>query len=171
MDSLEDLCSLLKSAIRDEPPIAMKEGNIIRDGYSEEVDTLRSTPSPTEKTGWQSWKNEEREKTGIKNLKIKYNKVFGYYLEVTNSYKDHCAGLLYKKADAGQCGTLYYYRSSKSWRTRYSERRTSCMHWNTSFTAACAAPIAGEVERIQKTAKAVAGAGRVCIPCPDCRTQ
>ena len=66
----------------------MKEGGIIRDGYSEEVDSSAHAQSQTERTGLQSWNNEEREKTGIKNLRIKYNKVFGYYLEVTNSYKD-----------------------------------------------------------------------------------
>ena len=87
LDPLEDLYHLLKEAIIDEPPLAMKEGGIIKEGYSEEVDRLRSA-----KTEGKSWlaqlEAEEREKTGIKNLKIKYNKVFGYYLEVTNSYKE-----------------------------------------------------------------------------------
>ena len=87
MDPLEDLCSLVKDAIREEPPIAMKEGNIIRDGYNEEVDKLRRAKSDG-KEWLAKLENDEREKTGIKNLRIKYNKVFGYYLEVTNSYKD-----------------------------------------------------------------------------------
>ena len=87
LDPLEDLCTLVQQAIADEPPIAMKEGNIIRDGYSEEVDTLRRAKSDG-KNWLAKLEEEEREKTGIKNLKIKYNKVFGYYLEVTNSYKD-----------------------------------------------------------------------------------
>ena len=65
----------------------MKEGNIIRDGYNEEVDKLRRAKSDG-KDWLAKLENDEREKTGIKNLKIKYNKVFGYYLEVTNSYKD-----------------------------------------------------------------------------------
>ena len=87
LDTLADLCELVQSAIKDEPPLAMKEGGIIRDGYDEEVDRLRRA-----KTEGKTWlaelEAEEREKTGIKNLKIKYNKVFGYYLEVTNSYKE-----------------------------------------------------------------------------------
>ena len=87
LDPLEDLCSLIASAIREEPPIAMKEGNIIRDGYNEEVDKLRRAKSDG-KDWLAKLENDEREKTGIKNLRIKYNKVFGYYLEVTNSYKD-----------------------------------------------------------------------------------
>ncbi len=87
MDPLEDLCTLVQDAIREEPPIAMKEGNIIRDGYNEEVDKLRRAKSDG-KDWLAKLENDEREKTGIKNLRIKYNKVFGYYLEVTNSYKD-----------------------------------------------------------------------------------
>lgn len=87
LDPLQDLYTLVEDAIMEDPPLAMKEGGIIRDGYSEEVDRLRSA-----KTEGKTWlaelEAEEREKTGIKNLRIKYNKVFGYYLEVTNSYKD-----------------------------------------------------------------------------------
>ena len=87
IDPLEDLCSLVENAIIDDPPMAMKEGGIIRDGYHEEVDRLRKA-----KTDGKTWlaelEQKEREKTGIKNLRIKYNKVFGYYLEVTNSFKN-----------------------------------------------------------------------------------
>ena len=87
IDPLEDLCDLVERAIVEEPPFAMKEGGIIRDGYHEEVDRLRKA-----KTDGKTWlaelEQKEREKTGIKNLRIKYNKVFGYYLEVTNSFKN-----------------------------------------------------------------------------------
>ena len=87
MDALEDICGLIGRAICEEPPLAMKEGGIIREGYSEEVDRLRN--AKTEGKDWLAkLEEEEREKTGIKNLRIKYNKVFGYYLEVTNSFKD-----------------------------------------------------------------------------------
>ena len=86
MDPLEDVCSLIQSAIREEPPIAMREGGIIREGYNEEVDRLRNAKSDG-KMWLAQLEAEEREKTGIKTLKIKYNKVFGYYLEVTNSFK------------------------------------------------------------------------------------
>lgn len=87
LDPLEELCQLIQCAIEEEPPLAMKEGGIIKSGYHEDVDRLRNA-----KTEGKTWlaqvEEEEREKTGIKNLRIKYNKVFGYYLEVTNSYKD-----------------------------------------------------------------------------------
>ncbi len=86
-DTLEDLYTLIQESIEEEPPLAMKEGNIIKAGYHEDVDMLRSAKSDG-KDWLAKLEEEEREKTGIKNLKIKYNKVFGYYLEVTNSYKD-----------------------------------------------------------------------------------
>ena len=87
MDALEDICDLIGRAICEDPPLAMKEGGIIREGYSEEVDRLRN--AKTEGKDWLAkLEEEEREKTGIKNLRIKYNKVFGYYLEVTNSFKN-----------------------------------------------------------------------------------
>ena len=87
LDPLEDLCTLVKKAIKEDPPIAMKEGGIIRDGYNEEVDRLRSAKSDG-KEWLAKLESDEREKTGIKNLRVRYNKVFGYYLEVTNSYKE-----------------------------------------------------------------------------------
>lgn len=87
MDGLEDLYTLLEASITEDPPLAVKEGGIIREGYNEQVDTYRNS-----KTQGKSWlaqlEAEEKEKTGIRNLKVKYNKVFGYYLEVTNSFKD-----------------------------------------------------------------------------------
>ena len=87
LDTLEDLCGLIGKAVCDEPPLAMKEGGIIREGYNEDVDKLRA--AKTEGKNWLAeLEAEEREKTGIKNLRIRYNKVFGYYLEVTNSFKE-----------------------------------------------------------------------------------
>ena len=87
LDPLEDICKLVTDAITEEPPLAMHDGGIIRDGYDEQVDKLRKAKS--EGKDWLlQLEAEEREKTGIKNLKVKYNRVFGYYLDVTNSYKD-----------------------------------------------------------------------------------
>ncbi len=87
MDPLEDIFQWIDSTIDEEPPISSKEGGMIKAGADEEIDRLRQA-----KTEGKSWladlEAKERERTGIKNLRIKYNKVFGYYLEVTNSYKD-----------------------------------------------------------------------------------
>ncbi len=87
MDELNDLCDLIDTSIMDEPPITIKEGGIIKEGCNEEIDKLRNA-----KTEGKTWlaelESKERDKTGIRNLKIKFNKVFGYYLEVTNSNKN-----------------------------------------------------------------------------------
>ena len=87
LDPLEDLRDLIASSIVDEPPLSVREGNMIREGFNGEADQLRNA-----KTEGKTWLAElearERDKTGIKNLKIKFNKVFGYYFEVTNSFKD-----------------------------------------------------------------------------------
>ena len=87
MDELQDLYQVLDKAIVEDPPLAMKEGGIIKDGYDQQIDDYRQA-----KTKGKTWlaelEAEEKEKTGIKNLRIKFNKVFGYYLEVTNSFKD-----------------------------------------------------------------------------------
>ena len=87
MDDLGDLYRLIDSAIVEEPPITIREGGIIKDGFSAEADELRN--AKTEGKEWLAQlEARERENTGIKNLKVKYNKVFGYYLEVTNSFKN-----------------------------------------------------------------------------------
>ena len=87
LDELKDISSAIEAAIVEEPPLTIREGGIIREGFDPDIDKLRHA-----KTEGKSWlaglEEEERERTGIKNLKVRYNKVFGYYLEVTNSYKD-----------------------------------------------------------------------------------
>ncbi len=85
-DSLEDLYDLLEQAIVEEPPVSIKEGGIFKQGYRDEIDELRLAKTEC-KTWLADLEAKEREKTGIKGLKIKYNKVFDYYFEVTNSFK------------------------------------------------------------------------------------
>lgn len=86
VDPLEDLFDLIDRAIEEDPPVSVREGGMIKEGFNEEADKLRRS-----KTEGKQWISElearERERTGIKNLRIKYNKVFGYYLEVTNSFR------------------------------------------------------------------------------------
>ena len=85
LDPLEDIYNLIHNAIQEEPPVSVREGGIFKEGYHEEIDRLRGA-----KTKGKDWLAElearEKENTGIKNLRIKYNKVFGYYLEVTKSF-------------------------------------------------------------------------------------
>lgn len=85
-DSLEDLYDLLEQAIVEEPPVSIKEGGIFKQGYRDEIDELRLAKTEC-KTWLADLESKEREKTGIKGLKIKYNKVLDYYFEVTNSFK------------------------------------------------------------------------------------
>ena len=86
MDTCEDICNLIEASISDDPPLTLRDGDIIKDGYNEKVDEYRQA-----KRDGKKWllelEEREREKTGIKNLKIKYNRVFGYYLEVTKSFQ------------------------------------------------------------------------------------
>lgn len=87
LDPLTDLCKLIQDSINEEPPLQLKEGGIIKSSFNARVDELRN--AKTEGKKWLSELEEaDRERTGIKNLRIKYNKVFGYYFEVTNSYKN-----------------------------------------------------------------------------------
>ena len=87
MDDFDDLVKLLSDSIQDEPPLQVKEGGIIRTGYDADIDKLRKA-----KTQGRQWlmdlEAEDQQRTGIRNLRIKYNKVFGYYFEVTNSFKN-----------------------------------------------------------------------------------
>ena len=86
IDPLTDIRELIDAAIVDEPPFTIREGGIIRDGYSPEVDELRSVMQGGK--GWiERIEAEEREKTGIRNLRVSYNRVFGYYIEVTKSFQ------------------------------------------------------------------------------------
>ncbi len=85
LDPLEDVYQLIHSAIVEEPPISVREGGIFKNGFNEEIDHLRN--AKTEGKNWLAdLETTEKEQTGIKNLRIKYNKVFGYYLEVTKSF-------------------------------------------------------------------------------------
>jgi DNA mismatch repair protein MutS len=84
IDTLEDIFKLIDEAITDDPPIGLKDGNLIKKGYNAELDELRSI-----RTNAKKWiaqlEHTEREKTGIKSLKVKFNNVFGYFIEVTRS--------------------------------------------------------------------------------------
>ena len=96
LDELEDLYTAIDAAIIEEPPILIKEGGMIKDGYNTTVDELKHA-----KSDGKQWlldlEAKEREATGIKNLKIKFNKVFGYYFDVTNSFKDQVPDYFIRK--------------------------------------------------------------------------
>ncbi|MBE5749914.1 MAG: DNA mismatch repair protein MutS [Clostridiales bacterium] len=87
LGDFSDTVELLNDTINENPPANMKDGEYIKEGYNAELDELRSL-NKNSKASIANIENRERERTGIKNLKISYNRVFGYYIEITNSFKD-----------------------------------------------------------------------------------
>ncbi|HEX3076402.1 MAG TPA: DNA mismatch repair protein MutS [Lachnospiraceae bacterium] len=154
LDTLEDICSLIEDSITDEPPIAVKEGGIIKEGYSEEVDQLRRA-----KTEGKTWladlESKEREQTGIKNLKIKFNKVFGYYLEVTNSYQGLVPDNWTRKQTLANA-ERYTTPELKELEDMILGAEDKLFNLEYNLFNEVRDKIAAEVKRIQLTAKAVA---------------
>ena len=154
IDDLKDLFVLIDSAIAEEPPISSRDGDIIKTGYNEEVDRLRAA-----KIDGKKWladlEAKEREKTGIKNLKIKFNKVFGFYLEVTNSYKDLVPDYYVRKQTLANA-ERYYTPELKELEDSIlgAEDRLNTIEYE--FFKSVRDTIAGEVDRIQISAKAIA---------------
>ena len=154
LDPLEELCDLVGRAIQEEPPLAMKEGGIIKDGYNEEVDLLRKAKS--EGKNWLAdLETKEREKTGIKNLRIRYNKVFGYYLEVTNSFKDLVPDYYTRKQTLANAERYIIPELKELEDTILGAEDKLCA---LEYELYCEVrnTIAAELTRIQRTAKAVA---------------
>ncbi len=154
MDDLQDIYQLIAASIEEEPPITIREGGMIKDGFDETVDMLR-----TAKHDGKQWlaqlEEEDRERTGIKNLKIKFNKVFGYYFEVTNSYKDLVPEDYIRKQTLAN--------AERYTTPRLKELEDTILNAEDKLTALeydifCKIrdSIAEELERIQKTAKALA---------------
>ena len=154
LDPLEELCDLVGRAIQEEPTLAMKEGGIIKDGYNEEVDRLRKAKS--EGKNWLAdLETKEREKTGIKNLRIRYNKVFGYYLEVTNSFKDLVPDYYTRKQTLANAERYIIPELKELEDTILGAEDKLCA---LEYELYCEVrnTIAAELTRIQRTAKAVA---------------
>ena len=154
LDPLEDLEDLITRAIVEEPPITVREGGMIRDGYNEEADRLRHA-----KTEGKTWLAElearERESTGIKNLKVKYNKVFGYYFEVTNSFKDLVPEYFIRKQTLTNA-ERYTTDELKNLEDVILGAEDKLFSLEYDLFCEVRDAIAAEVVRIQKTARAVA---------------
>ena len=154
IDSLEDIYGLICNAIEEDPPVTIREGGMIKSGFDENIDMLRKA-----KTDGKTWlaqlENEDKERTGIKNLKIKYNKVFGYYFEVTNSYKDLVPEDYIRKQTLAN--------AERYTTPRLKELEDTILNaedklYTLEYDLFCKIrdSIALELDRIQKTAKAVA---------------
>ncbi len=154
MDNLEDICSLIESGIIDEPPILIRDGGIIKEGFHKEVDRLKKA-----KTEGKTWlaqlETKQKDMTGIKNLKIKYNKVFGYFLEVTNSNKDLVPEEWTRKQTLSN-SERYTIPELKELEDIILNAEDKLSNLEYDLFAEIRDKIAEEVSRIQKTAKAVA---------------
>ena len=153
-DCLVDLHKLLLDSIQEEPPISVRDGDIIRQGYNEEVDRLRNA-----KTEGKTWLAEleakEKESTGIKNLRIKYNKVFGYYLEVTKSFKDLVPDYYVRKQTLTNA-ERYITPELKELEDTILGSEDRLVSLEYELFRQVRDEIAGNVSRIQKTAHALA---------------
>ena len=154
IDGLEDIFHLIDASIIEEPPIAIKEGGLIKEGFDENIDKLRH--AKTEGKNWLAkLEEEDRERTGIKNLRIKYNKVFGYYFEVTNSYKDLVPEDYIRKQTLANAER---YTTPKLKELEDTILNAEDKLYTLEYDMFCKIrdSIAMEIERIQRTAKAVA---------------
>lgn len=154
IDSLNDIYQLILEAIEEEPPITIREGGMIKDGFDETIDMLRRA----RKDGKQ-WladlEEQDRVRTGIKNLKIKYNKVFGYYFEVTNSYQNLVPDDYIRKQTLANAERYTTPRLKELEDTILNaEDKLTTLEYD--MFCKIRDSIAMELERIQKTAKAIA---------------
>lgn len=160
VDGLEDLCGLIEDAIEEEPPISSKEGGIIKTGFSEDVDHFRKA-----KTDGKAWLAEleeaERQRTGIKNLKIKYNKVFGYYLEVTNSFKNMVPEDYIRKQTLANA-ERYTMPKLKEMEDTILNAEDKLYGLEYDLFCEIREALADNMERIQRTAKAIAALDVFC---------
>lgn len=160
LDPLQDIFQLIGDAIVEDPPITVREGGIIKDGYNREADKLRHA-----KTEGKNWLAEleakEKEKTGIKTLKVKFNKVFGYYFEVTNSFKDQVPDYYIRKQTLTNAErfTTDELKQLEDIIMGAEEKLVSLEY---DLFCEVRDKIGAEVIRIQKTAKSIAGIDVFC---------
>ncbi len=154
MESLDDIYALIDAAIEEEPPLLVREGGIIKDGFHEDIDMLRNA-----KRDGKQWlaklEEEDRERTGIKNLKIKYNKVFGYYFEVTNSFKNMVPEDYIRKQTLANA-ERYTTPKLKEMEDMILNAEDKLYTLEYDLFCEIRDKVAGQLERIQKTAKAIA---------------
>ncbi|MBQ8305592.1 MAG: DNA mismatch repair protein MutS [Blautia sp.] len=154
IDDLQDLAGLVRSAISDDPPIAQKEGGIIKEGFNEDVDKYRRS-----RTDGKKWLTEletkEREETGIKSLKVKFNRVFGYSLEVTNTFRDQVPERYVRKQTLANA-ERYITQELKDLEDLILGAEDKLYALEYELFCQVRDKVGSEVIRIQRTAKAIA---------------
>ena len=160
IDLLEDVNSLINSAIVDEPPLTVREGGMIRKGYNEELDSLHDIVE-NGKGYLTAVEQSEQEKTGIKKLKIGYNRVFGYYIEVTNSFKDLVPEHYIRKQTLANC-ERYITQELKELESKVLGAQERIVRIEFELFSEIRSKIANELERVRVTGKAVARLDVLC---------
>ncbi len=160
IDLLEDINSLIKDAITDDPPLSVREGGMIRKGYNEELDTLHDIVE-NGKGYLTAVEQQEQEKTGIKKLKIGYNRVFGYYIEVTNSFKDLVPEHYIRKQTLTNC-ERYITQELKELESKVLGAQERIVRLEYELFSAIRQKVADQLERVRKTARAVANLDVIC---------
>lgn len=168
LDPMDDIRSLLEKAIVDEPPLSVKDGGIIREGYNAEVDELRSLSHGGKNTLAQL-QNSEREKTGIKNLKVGYNRVFGYYLEVTNQYKQ-LVPLEYQRKQTLANAERYVTRELKQLEERILGAEEKCISLEYSLFCDIRSLLLDCIERLKTDSKLIAELD-CCLSLAECASS
>ena len=154
IDPLEDLGSLIASAIVDEPPNSPKDGGVIRAGFHEDLDRLRDLMKNSRKI-LGDLEQREREKTGIKGLKISYNKVFGYYFEVTKSYLHLVPETYIRKQTLSNC-ERYIIEELKNLEEQILSAQENAISIEQRLFEGVRVETAKQLHRVQKTASAIA---------------
>lgn len=154
IDTLEDISALIDSAISENAPLTVRDGNIIKDGYNEEVDRLRNDMKHG--TGFiDEIEARERERTGIKNLRVRYNKVFGYYIEVTNSFLDKVPEDYIRKQTLTNC-ERFITEELKGIEKRVLTAKDRIVQIEYELFDGVRKKAAAELKRFQQTASAIA---------------
>ena len=154
IDLLEDIYNLIDSAIVEEPPFSVREGGMIKKGYNPDLDILLTDMNDS-KGILARIEAEQREKTGIPKLRVGYNKVFGYYIEVTNSYKDLVPETYIRKQTLTNC-ERYITQDLKDIEGRILGAKDRSVAMEYTLFDNVRKTVANNLERIQKTAKAIA---------------
>jgi DNA mismatch repair protein MutS len=160
IDTLDDVYELIEKAIIDDPPVSLREGGIIKKGYNPEVDRLRS--ATTEGKSWVAdLESSEREKTGIKNLKVGFNKVFGYYIEITKSNLSLVPDSYIRKQTLTKC-ERYITQELKEIEDMILGAEEKVVELESSLFLEIKNSVASQVNRIKNTARSIAEIDVLC---------
>ena len=154
IDTLDDISSLINTAIVDEPPFTVREGGMVRDGFNAELDELRAIVNDG-KGFLANIQQREQDRTGIKKLKIGYNRVFGYYIEVSNSFKELVPEDYIRKQTLANC-ERYITQELKELEAKVLGAQGRIVQLEYEIFSQVRNKTAAELGRIQRTANAVA---------------